>query len=117
MKVYSVLITDSRKKESHVSSSFEDERKAYIDSIWYNLSDLEEIEDLDNNELLIDCPNQIKNFIKAYFDNDSLISIDQLKLCLETFATSRLMKFQEILEKIQTNRPYYSVSKIIEEIE
>ncbi len=112
--MYSIVITDSRKKESHISSSFEDEREAYIDSIWYNLSDLEEIKDLDNNELLLDCPNQIKNFIKAYFDNDSLISIDQLKQCLNTFATSRLIKFQEILEKIQISKPYYSVSKILE---
>jgi hypothetical protein len=109
MKVYSLIITDSRKKESFVSALFADQRKAYIDSIWYNLSDLEDIKEIQSY------PNQIKNFIKAYFDKDSLISIEQLKECLLTFATSRLIQFQEILQKVQRNRHYFSVSEVFEE--
>lgn len=111
MKVYSLVITDSRKKESFVHSLYADQRKAYIESIWYNLSDLEEIENIDDEK----CPDQIKNFLKAYFDNDSLISIEKLKLCLDTFALSRLILFQEFLQKIQRSRLYFSVSEVEEE--
>ena len=111
MKVYSLVVTDSRKKESFVHALYADIRKAYIESIWYNLSDLEDIQDIDNEKY----PNQIKNFLKAYFDNDSLITIDQLKTCLDTFASSKLIQFQEILQKIQRSRPYFSVSEVEEE--
>lgn len=111
MKVYSLVVTDSRKKESFVHALYADIRKAYIESIWYNLSDLEDIQDIDNEKY----PNQIKNFLKAYFDNDSLITIEQLKTCLDTFASSRLIQFQEILQKIQRSRTYFSVSEIEEE--
>ena len=111
MKVYSLVITDSRKKKSWVHALYADQRKAYIESIWYNLADLEDIQDIDEERY----PNQIKNFIKAYFDNDSVITIEQLKTCLETFASSRLIQFQEILQKIQRSRPYFSVSEVEEE--
>ena len=111
MKVYSLVVTDSRKKESFVHALYADIRKAYIESIWYNLSDLEEIKNIDYEK----CPSQIKNFIDAYFDNDSLISIDRLKICLDTFALSRLIQLQELLQKIQRSRPYFSVSEIGEE--
>jgi hypothetical protein len=109
MKVYSLVITDYRKKKSFVHALYVDQRKAYKESIWYNLSDLEE-NNIDDEKY----PSQIKNFIKAYFDNDSLISIDQLKLCLDTFALSRLIQFQELLQKFQRNRPYFSVSEVEE---
>lgn len=109
MKVYSIVITDSKKKASFVSALFADERKAYIDSIWYNLSDLEDIKEIESY------PDQIKNFIKAYFDKDSVISIEQLKERLLTFATSRLIQFQEILQTIQRNRQFFSVSEVLEQ--
>jgi hypothetical protein len=105
MKQYRMLLHDSEKNETQTISIFLDPRKAYIESILYNLSDLEDmiIED--------SYPNQIKNILHFYFSQD--FKIHELKDSLENFSISRLIELQEILYKFQIHRGYYCVSLIV----
>jgi hypothetical protein len=100
-----MILHDSEKNETQTMSIFLDPRKAYIESILYNLSDLEDmiIED--------SYPNQIKNILHFYFTQD--FKIQEFKDSLEIFSTSRLIELHEILYKFQIQREYYCVSLII----
>ena len=93
-----MIIHNSEKNETQTISVFLDPRKAYIESILYNLSDLEDmiIED--------SYPNQIKNILHFYFTQD--FKIHELKDSLENFSTSRLIELHEILYKFQIQREY-----------
>jgi hypothetical protein len=100
-----MILHDSEKNETQTISVFLDPRKAYIESILYNLSDLE-------NMIIEDSyPNQIKNILNFYFTQD--FKIQELKDRLENFSTSRLIELHEILYKFQIQREYYCVSLII----
>jgi hypothetical protein len=100
-----MIVYDSEKNETQIMYAFLDSRKAYIESILYNLSDLEDLIIEDSY------PNQIKNILKFYFTED--FKIKELKDMLEIFSTSRLIELHEILYKFQINRKKYFVSKII----
>jgi hypothetical protein len=61
MKHYRMIVHDSETQESQIVSIFLDPRKAYIESILYNLSDLENIDNIDTY------PSQIKKNLEFLF--------------------------------------------------
>jgi spore coat protein CotF len=105
MKSYGVSIYNSKKDESYIASIFLDPKKAYIESILFNLSDLEDA------PILETYPNQIKNLLKFYFSDG--FNIHDILSFLDMFELSRLIELQEIVYKIQTKKSYYSVSTVV----
>ena len=124
MKVYVVqtlqLLEEDKDEITDINSIssilgvYTDFKKALIQSIWYNLTDFEYTED----SLRIDkLSNDVKTFIRAYLDEDEVVTIEDLKKRLELYTTSKLAEIHRFLYKIQMNfrdKKVILVSDVIE---
>ena len=85
---------------------YADEKKAYIESILYNVSDLESI------DLLESFDSKISNFFKAYLNEDIIFDIETLKEKLYTFTINFLRKLHKTSYEIQKQKQTYYVSDV-----
>ena len=110
MKVYVVqtlqLLEEDKDEVSDINSIssilgvYSDFKKALVQSIWYNLTDFEYTEDSLRIEKL---SNDVKTFIRAYLDEDEVVTIEDLKNHLELYKISKLVEIHRFLYKIQMN--------------
>lgn len=106
---------NSQDLESSVISIYADEKKAYIESILYNLSDLdseesiETLESIDSKESL---NPKVLEFLKAYLNEDVHFNIDSLKQKMYTFGISFLRKLHKTSYEIQKEKTIYYVSDV-----
>ena len=124
MKVYVVqtlqLLEEDKDEITDINSIssilgvYTDFKKALIQSIWYNLTDFEYTED----SLRIDkLSNDVKTFIRAYLDEDEVVTIEDLKKRLELYTTSKLVEIHRFLYKIQMNFRHKKVILVSDVIE
>jgi hypothetical protein len=109
--MYAVTIVSNKtKKNAEVIGLYADEKKAYIESLLYNISDLESIESIDSLESY---DSKITNFFKAYLNEDIIFDIEILKQKLYTFSINFLRKLHKTSYEIQKQKQKYYVSAVI----
>ena len=99
---------------SSILGVYTDYKKALVQSIWYNLTDFEYTEDSLCIEKL---SNDVKTFIRAYLDEDEVVTIEDLKKKLEVYKISKLLEIHRFLYKIQMdfrNKKIILVSDVFE---
>ena len=99
--------------EDSVISIYADEKKAYIESILYNLSDLESEESMETLEDIETLNPKVLEFLKAYLNEDLYFTIDSLKQKMYTFGISFLRKLHKTSYEIQKQKTIYYVSDVV----
>lgn len=108
--MYAVTIYNSKDKNPEVIGLYADEKKAYIESMLYNVSDLESINSID---MLESYDSKISNFFKDYFNEDIIFDIESLKQKLYTFTINVLRKLHKFSYEIQKQKQKYYVSGVV----
>jgi hypothetical protein len=109
--MYAVTIYNFKDINPEVIGLHADEKKAYIESLLYNISDLESFDSLESFSLESN-DSKVSNFFKAYFNEDIIFDIESLKEKLYTFTINILRKLHKTSYEIQKQKLVNYVSDV-----